>query len=32
MRNLEATDLPALTRILQATDAFTEVEGECAVE
>lgn len=32
MRNLEATDLPALTRILQATGAFTEVEIECAVE
>ena len=32
MRNLEATDLPALTRILQATGAFTDVEVECAVE
>ena len=32
MRNLKPTDLPALTRILQATGAFTEVEVDCAVE
>lgn len=32
MRSLKPTDLPALTRILKATGAFTEVEVDCAVE
>jgi len=32
MRKLIASDLPPLRRILVATDAFTEVEVDCAVE
>lgn len=32
MRNLKVSDLPALTRILIDTGAFTEAEVDCAVE
>ncbi|BCR05727.1 hypothetical protein DESUT3_27960 [Desulfuromonas versatilis] len=32
MRSLNRSDLPQLTRILEATGAFTDVEVDCAVE
>ncbi len=32
MRDLKKSDLPELTRVLKATEAFTQAEVDCAVE